>query len=441
MSDQTDTGSRHIDPVSQRRARLEGRSANPVVRMLTGALLLVAFAAVAVLILAPGEVKRLFTAGASESEDMQEPSTPASDLMFEPTTEPVEVVTTDPTIVLPPAEDDADPDRIAALEREIEALRAAKGQSAEELRALLAEQAATLQEQFDRERASLEERHQRELQDALAARPVTAGIADLGESEAEAEARRRLEEERARRAEIREAQIMSDGIVLDAGGSITGEPQGAGGSGARRQLTGNEAFIASASTQSYDRVRATAIAAPDRTVVQGTVLRATLETAISTELPGVIRAVISDDVWSYDGSTVLLPRGTRLLGSYNSDVSVVQGRVQLAWSRAVTPDGVSVEIGGYGADTLGRSGQEGFVDGRFRQRFGSAALISLIGTAPEVVVPSETGATGQDVAEDLGGDLETSAQGVMGDYLSAPPVIYVEQGTAITVFVNRDLVF
>ena len=238
MSDQTGTGSGHADPVGQRRARLEGRSANPVVRVLTGALLLVAFAAVAVLILAPGEVKRLFTAGASESEDMQEPSTPASDLMFEPTTEPVEVVTTDPTIVLPPAEDDADPDRIAALEREIEALRAANGQSAEELRALLAEQAATLQEQFDRERASLEERHQRELQDALAARPVTAGIGDLGESEAEAEARRRLEEERARRAEIREAQIMSDGIVLDAGGSITGGPQGAGGSGARPPADG-----------------------------------------------------------------------------------------------------------------------------------------------------------------------------------------------------------
>ena len=155
----------------------------------------------------------------------------------------------------------------------------------------------------------------------------------------------------------------------------------------------------------------------------------------------MIRAVVSDDVWSYDGSTVLLPRGTRLLGSYNSDVSVVQGRVQLAWNRAVTPEGVSVELGGYGADTLGRSGQEGFVDGRFRQRFGSAALISLIGTAPEVVVASETGATGQDIAEDLGGDLETSAQGVMGDYLSAPPVIYVDQGTAITVFVNQDLVF
>jgi type IV secretion system protein VirB10 len=199
--------------------------------------------------------------------------------------------------------------------------------------------------------------------------------------------------------------------------------------------------MAQASTESYDTVRATQIAAPSRTIVQGTTLQATLETAISTELPGVIRAVVSDDVYSYDGETVLLPRGTRLIGSYNSDVSVVQDRVQLAWSRAVTPDGVSVELGGYGADTLGRSGQEGFVDGRFRQRFGSAALISLIGAAPEVVVTGNTSPAGQDVTQDIGNDLETTSQGVMGDYLSQPPVIYVDQGTGMTVFVNRDLVF
>ena len=187
-------------------------------------------------------------------------------------------------------------------------------------------------------------------------------------------------------------------------------------------------------------MRATRIANPGRTVVQGTTLNAVLETAVSTELPGMIRAVVTDDVMSYDGMNVLLPRGTRLIGSYNSDVSVIQDRVQMAWNRAVTPEGVSVELGGYGADALGMSGQAGQVDSRFRQRFGSAALISLMGAGPNVVINEDTNGDTADALQDVGDDMATATQGVMADYLNAGPVIYIDQGTYMTVFVNRDLV-
>jgi type IV secretion system protein VirB10 len=120
---------------------------------------------------------------------------------------------------------------------------------------------------------------------------------------------------------------------------------------------------------------------------------------------------------------------------------VVQGRVQIAWNRAVTPDGASVELGGYGADGLGRSGQSGSVDTRFGQRFGSAALISLMGAGPEVVISRGSGGIASDTAQDIGADLSTATQDVMADYLSAGPVISIDQGAYMTVFVNRDLVF
>ena len=143
---------------------------------------------------------------------------------------------------------------------------------------------------------------------------------------------------------------------------------------------------------------------------------------------------------SHDGTNVLLPQGTRLIGSYNSDVSVVQGRVQMAWNRAVTPEGVSVELGGYGADALGMSGQAGTVDTRFRQRFGSAALISLMGAAPELLVDRSTDGRRSDWAEDAGDDITNASGGALDEYLSAGPVIYIDQGTYLTVIVNRDLV-
>lgn len=456
MSDRGTSDDDRESRVSRRRASLEGGAGGRVAHLLIGAVLAIAFAAFALMLLMPGQVQRLFAAAPSEAEDMQQASDDTMGLSTEitvevvPGLEPAQPLQTESAFVAAPAgagDEAARQAEIDALRKELAELRSSSSQGAESLRALLAEQTATLQEQFDRERALLEERHQQELRDAAMTTPLPAGIGiglGGGENEAEAEARRRLEEERARRAEIAAAQIASDGIVLDASGrtaSTTSAGTGAGEEDASRDLTSNEAFIEEASARSYDTVRATQIADPGRTIVQGTTLNATLETAIGTEMPGLIRAVVSDDVLSYDGLNVLLPRGTRLIGNYNSDVSVVQDRVQLAWSRAVTPKGISVELGGYGADTLGRSGQEGEVDGRFRQRFGSAALISLLGSAPEVVVGERTGALGQDVAEDLGGDLQSSAQSVMGDYLAAPPVISVEQGTPLTVIVNRDLIF
>ncbi len=330
---------------------------------------------------------------------------------------------------------DVDDQRIADLEADLEALR----QERDDMRT-----------QYQRERAEAEADYQRRL--AEITQNVSSG---QDTSEAEREARRRLEEERQRRAAIREAQIMSDGIVLDSSGERTGSASGSGGSstagaggsggaggagGAGRTLSSNEAFMEDASTRSYETVRATRIANPGRTIVQGTTLNAVLETAVSTELPGVIRAVVTDDVMSYDGINVLIPKGSRLIGSYNSDVSVVQDRVQIAWNRAVTPDGVSVELGGYGSDALGRSGQAGYVDSRFRERFGSAALISLIGAGPEVVIDREDSAATSDAARDVGDDLSNATRGVAGDYLAAGPVIYIDQGTYMTVFVNRDLV-
>jgi type IV secretion system protein VirB10 len=125
--------------------------------------------------------------------------------------------------------------------------------------------------------------------------------------------------------------------------------------------------------------RAEVIVNPGNTVVQGTMIQAVTETALDSTLPGAIRAIVSEDVHSFDGTRVLIPRGARLVGRYRSDVALAQSRVMVAWDRIILPDNQTVEISAFGGDELGRTGTTGFVDTRFAQRFGSAALISLIG--------------------------------------------------------------
>lgn len=422
--------------VSARRTEFEGGSSGNLTKILVGGLVGIIFIILALSLVAPNQMASLFGGGrTSDADDVQSTSSDDSGLSTEITQTGTDVDTTVPETVVPETVTpvptganelaEAERQRLAELEARLKAMEEGNGAMT---RDLLEQQAADLREQFERERQLAEEAYQRQLQDAIAAQGI----------DGEAEARQRLEEERARRAALNEAQVASDLLVLDSSGQVTG---GGADGASERELTTNEQFMASASSASYDTLRATQIAAPDRTIVQGTTLEAVLETAISTELPGVIRAAITNDVYSFDGANVLLPRGTRLIGSYNSDVSIASDRAQLAWNRAITPDGRSVELGGYGADQLGMSGQTGFVDGRFGERFGTALLISMLAITPQVIVDDGAGENTQELAENVGDDLENTTQSVMDEYLSLPPVIYIDQGTTMTVFVNRDLVF
>lgn len=185
--------------------------------------------------------------------------------------------------------------------------------------------------------------------------------------------------------------------------------------------------------------QAEVIANPSNTIIQGTMIQAVMETALDSSLPGQTRAVVSEDVFSFDGTRLLIPRGSRLIGRYRSGIDIAQRRVTIAWDRIILPDNQTIRISSFGGDELGRSGVTGFVDTRFDERFGSAALISLISAAPSAAAASVEDEATADVLEDVGDDLADATDSVIGDYLSIGPVIYVDQGARVTVMVDRDL--
>lgn len=374
----------------------------------------------------PQQVRSILGLGTSEPEVMQQPTSAQLDISTDlprraPAAPPSAMDTGIPARA--PARSGLSQEeqaRIAALEQEIQALRDRRGGvSQEELQTMLDAQAAQMRAEMSRQ--------------LLANSPVTAGI-DPNAAEAAA-ARQRMEEERARRAAIEERQVASTGLVLDE--SNAGTAAGSGG----RELSANEGFLASAAGEGHETVRAEQLADTSRMIVQGAILEGVLETAINTDLPGSIRAVLSRDALSYDGSTTLLPRGTRLIGTYSADVKIAQRRALIAWTRAVTPDGTSVALGGIGADALGRSGQTGDVNTHFVGRFGSAALISVLGLAPQLAVNERTNENLADAMEDVGDDLQSASRSSVDAYLNIPPTINIDQGERLTIFVNRDLVF
>lgn len=171
---------------------------------------------------------------------------------------------------------------------------------------------------------------------------------------------------------------------------------------------------------------------PKTTIAQGTLIPAVLETAIDTDVPGFVRAVVSADVRSFDGTRVLVPRSSRLVGQYKSGVQAGQKRAYVIWTRLIRPDGVSVSIASPAIGFNGETGLRGDVDTHFFERFGSALLLSVVGGLSAL-----SGNAGVVVA----GNGQSAAAAAVGQSGSISPTIRVRQGEPIRVFTARDLDF
>jgi type IV secretion system protein VirB10 len=178
-------------------------------------------------------------------------------------------------------------------------------------------------------------------------------------------------------------------------------------------------------------------------IEEGTVIPAVLTRRIDSDTPGVVTAMVSIDVYdTRTARTRLLPKGSRLVGRYNNDVSAGQDRLQCAFTRLILPDGSSFDLpGAIGSDALGQAGLPADIDRHFLQRFGSALLIGVI--ADRVVspraVPSNNAyggglsATGQVLVNTADAELHRNE--------SIAPTLTVPEGTRLNVEVVRDMVF
>lgn len=184
-----------------------------------------------------------------------------------------------------------------------------------------------------------------------------------------------------------------------------------------------------------DRVRASRLATPAFTVPQGTVIAAVLETALDSTKPGFARALVSRDVRSFDGTRVLIPRGSRLFGEYDASLEPGQNRALIRWMRLTRPDGVRMELDSPSADALGRAGVRGKVDTHFLERFGGAILQSVldigVGLATRPV-------RDRSVIVALPGSSQVVNP---SQQAQVKPTLRVKQGSRVTVFVARDLDF
>ncbi len=170
---------------------------------------------------------------------------------------------------------------------------------------------------------------------------------------------------------------------------------------------------------------------------KGAFIDCTLETAISSALPGMATCITATDTFSTDGTVVLLERGSKLVGETRGQVQQGKPRLFVLWTEARTPKGVVVPLASPGTDELGRSGLSGEIDRHWWLRFGTAILITVIDAAVQGVTEKSAGST---VIINPSTSSQVATE-VLRDTVHIPPTIEKPQGDRIQILVARDVDF
>ena len=229
------------------------------------------------------------------------------------------------------------------------------------------------------------------------------------------------------------------GAAIAAAGPAPDEatPIGGGDPGSR-DLNANERFANRAGKRETEVSRAERLPNQNLLVPQGTIVGAVMETALNSDLPGFARAVVTRDVLSFDGSQVMIPAGSHVIGEYNSGVAQGASRIFIVWNRLIRPDGVSIALASPATDDLGRGGLGGKVNRHFLQRFGGAILLSVL--TGGIGAFTQSLARGSTVVVSTSSEA-TSLAGQAARGTDIAPTIKTRQGATVRIFVARDLDF
>jgi len=181
---------------------------------------------------------------------------------------------------------------------------------------------------------------------------------------------------------------------------------------------------------------------PNLSIFKGTFIKCSLRTDLITQVSGGVGCIINDDIYSGNGNTLLIEKGSIVNGAFRR-VSVNQGdnRIFVLWEEIRTPHNLIINVNSGASDVLGAQGINGYVDNHFWTRFGNAILVSMISdlsSAGASRLQKENTNYDFNNTTDSGANI---AKSIIEKNVDIPPTIYRNHGDSVGIYTNQDIDF
>jgi type IV secretion system protein VirB10 len=201
------------------------------------------------------------------------------------------------------------------------------------------------------------------------------------------------------------------------------------------------------------------LANADFTLTRGTFIRCSLETKVVSTLPGMTSCIVTEPIYSMNGSHLLIDKGSKVTGEYKyADENY--DRIGIVWTRVLTTTGLDVRIDSNGTDALGGAGVPGEYHGHWGERIGSALLVSLLADSIDagsqafanknnISGTSQTTTYGNGVTQEQIDPWESAtadtakkaATDMLARSANRKATVTVLNGTVVNIFASRDVDF
>ncbi len=177
-------------------------------------------------------------------------------------------------------------------------------------------------------------------------------------------------------------------------------------------------------------------------VLAGSIIAAALVTGINSDLPGMVKAQVTEPVYdTVTGQHLLIPPGSQLIGRYDSLIAHGQSRVLVIWQRLILPDGSSLVLDALPAsDTAGYAGLKDSVDYHARRLVAGVALATLLGVGTELSLGDEESEIVRAIRQSAQQNTNRAGQRITERNLTIQPTITIRPGWPLRVLVHRDLI-
>ena len=174
-------------------------------------------------------------------------------------------------------------------------------------------------------------------------------------------------------------------------------------------------------------------------IFEGSVFEGVVTNHIDGGLSGPILIMLTTNYYSHDHQQLLLPQGTRLIGSVQAVNSSQARKVVVSFHRAICPDGFSVDLDKFaGLDPLGTTGLATKVDNRYFQTFAVAAAIGGLGGLAQIGNNNILDPSAQ-IRNGVTSQTSEEGEQILNHFLNRLPIITLKEGSRARVYIGRDI--